>query len=281
MNILDDSADVCSILPSLAPGLLKKVDYIDTIYTYLDRQSARAKKTHDMVLATRLRNISDQLRRLDSDNIKEKKVICVDPDKTVLLAYTFGTMYSEALALVSGHGIRTEVFDDTKDLSDLEVWALSKEYFLNRGKTPVFVRVLEKPVVESVEMAEDSNVYLQLRRMLEQIELTLNLTTFAVEPGTEWVQNVTRDHSHAEVTVNVYNWYCSCMEFTEQISRPHNATSQDILDKISDPVMANWFGHSMCNHITPLPLCMHLLAVVLTVYNMEAAEIDGGQIREV
>lgn len=328
-SLLDGNAHVCSILPSIAPGLLTKVDYIDTIYSYLDKH-ARA-NAHDPATAGRLRKIRVQLDQLEAlGTHKEKKVIQVDHDKAVLLAYTFGAMYSEALALVTGNGIHTEVFDeDQLDTSELK--SISDSYWTSRGKVPVFVRVLHRPVITS-DQPDDSNVFLQLRRMVGEIGLTLNLETFDVEvkhekkricedersggnericenesiaqnerigevknsgeiksigenelcenkttgetvkpeptqPNIDWVRN------QPSVTVNVYNWYCSCEDFSRQITRPHNSTSRDILRHVSCPIMANWFAHSWCNHITPLPVCMHLLAVVIGVYNRAAVEI--------
>lgn len=283
-NLLQSSnAHVCSILPSVAPRSLTKVDYIDTILDFLDKQMKA--NAHDSVFVDRLHRIKTQLEKFTPETLpREKKVIRVDPDKTVLLAYTFGSIYSEALALVTGNDIHMEVFDDSRKLTTSELKSISDSYWDNRGKVAVFVRVSIRPLMIG-DQPIDTNVYLQIRRMIGEIGLTLNLENFDVVRGDgeivesgeieshePWVQN------KETVTVNVYNWYCSCKQFAQQLIRPHNSTGGDILNHISCPTMANWFSHSGCNHISPLPVCMHLLAVVMGVYNRREIEIPVRQI---
>lgn len=286
--LLTENASILSLLPSLSLGLLKGVEYIETVYRYLDRHQRRAERANDGITAARLEKVKTELEALDGHgNVPfADKVIEIDQDKTVLLAYTFGSMYTEALALATGNGIRTEVFDDSRELSHEEIQAISANYLCkDRGKVPVFVRMLaEPPVIPNARQAEDPNVYLQIRRMLEKLNLTLNLQTFTVETsGSPVAQQTWVQKNGPEVTVNVYNWYCSCEQFGHHICKTHTVDGRGVLKQIcqsESPFLSNWFGHSGCNHITPLPICMHLLALVLSVHNMETVEIASTQIRD-
>lgn len=275
--LLGENAAVLSIVPSLAPGLLRSVEYIETVYSFLETHRLRALRRHDTVTAARLGKIRAELELLHQQGILKipEPLVEVDANKTVLLAHAVGPIYTEALALATGHAIRIEVYDDTQELDSDVLRAVATSYLShNRGATPVFVRVARQPLVEpSVAPPQDSNVYLHLRRILEKMGATVNLDTFAVEQSN--VPNFQQEKflpSSPEVTVNVYNWYCSCEEFAAKIAGHHQCTSHEMRNQItidSSPIVAAWFRDGRCNHVSPLPLCMHLLAVVIALHNVE------------
>lgn len=271
--------------------MLRATNYTDTVLRYLDLERKRAQRTHDEITTARLTKIHEELASFRKKGlpVAEKKVVEIDHDKTVLLAHTFGPKYTQALALATGNGIRAEVYVEETELTSDELHEIARKYFLeNRGKTPIFIRVLKDPaVIENTEVKEP-NVYLQIRKLLAKVGLTFNLESFSVEKAQDkepFPESVEKNEPYhgPEVTVNVYNWFCTCEQFTHDIARYHNATSEDILSQLSgvdNAILARWFSQSDCNHISPLPICMHLLAVVLAVHNFETAGISTHQIRD-
>lgn len=288
--LLDENAGVLSVLPSVSIGLLNTVQYIDSIYKFLEKLLARAQKAHDVQMFERLLLVQAELTELRQrgEISPGSKSIEVDSDKTLLLAYTFGSIYPEALALASDHGIRIEVFDDTRDLTTDDLELIAQNYFrVGRGKVPVFVRVLAKPqLLAQGRQAEDPNAYLQLRRMLAKLGYTVNLETFRVEasPNSELPSQPKVRETGSEVTVNVYNWYCSCEQFSAEANKSHIVENDGLLahiQKAKSPYLYTWLRQCGRNHMTPLPMCAHFLAVVIAVHNMEAVPIEKRQIRHV
>lgn len=229
-----------------------------------------------------------EIETLDrAGRLAEKEDIVVDKNKTILLTYAFGDMYTQALALATGGNIRADVVGEGVDLEKVV-----EDYFkgfLEKKTPPVFLRVYNEALVEDIPEKE-TNELLELRRMLAAVGLELNLDSKKVEvvEATEKTpEKKERKWPGGEfVSVDPYNWFCSNEDFLEDcpakgpqipiesILQHHdkneeNALLLDILLKRSPKV-----------HADPLPICTQLLAVLLAAYNYESVPIRKEEIKE-
>lgn len=266
MQLLHDNANVFALLPSLAADLLRREPYVESIRRTVDKEAARLQSAGDLLAVQRLHSIRAQLLLLAGPT-----VLTVDKNKTLLLAYAFGDIYLPALALATSNGVRFEVFRDTT-VEEIDA------HLTQRPSTePILIRVLDEPKVKPTAEHVDVNVYLQIRTMLAKVGCTLNLETFEVE-HTERSIDPAPQHEDAkeeyadskEEYVDLYSWYCSCGHFLDQISTVHTKQGPELVVGVEPNIVTNYLQHSQCKHISPLPMCRHLLAVLLVVFNRAA-----------
>lgn len=304
-QLLDENAAIFAVLPSVSRGLLNSTNYIDVVSRFLDVERRKAERARDEITTSRLAKVEQELRELQGterfqqvlDILNAERVTEIDHEKTVLLAHTFGPVYSHALALVTNGSIKAEILSNKAKFLPEELQEATKNYFLqSRGNVPIFIRVSKEPaIVKTAPQVKEPNIYLEIKKMLAKLKLSLDLETFSVglskssdlpeisEPPKESEAQVLSDLG-PEVTVNVYNWFCSCDQFLDKLNCFHNVTGAEMAARLhseESSIMSRWFASSSCNHISPLPICMHLLAVVIAVHNIESVEIQCRQISSV
>lgn len=304
-QLLGENAAIFAILPSVSRGLLKSTDYIDVVFRFLDVERRKAERARDEITTSRLAKVEQDLQGLqESEKFRQllsplsaEKVIEIDHDKTVVLAHTFGAVYSQALALATNGSIKAEILSNKGELLPEELQEATRNYFLqSRGKLPILIKVSKEPViVKTAPQVKEPNIYLEIKKMLAKLKFSLDLETFSVELSEsselleisdtpKEIEALALPDLGPEVTVNVYNWFCSCDQFLDTLNCYHNATGDEMaanLHSEESSIISRWFASSSCNHISPLPICMHLLAVVIAVHNMESVEIQCRQISSV
>lgn len=273
VSIHEKNSRILTLFPSWASGLLRRRRYVDKIYDFID-------SLEDMD------ELKLEIEMLDGEGrLTKKEDIVVDKNKTILLTYAFGDMYTQALALATGGNIRADVVGEGIDLDKVvEAYFKGK---LEKETPPVFLRVYNELLVEDVPEKE-TNELLELRRMLAGVGLVLNLDSKKVEVA----ENANTPEKEREwpsgefVSVDPYNWFCSNKDFLEDCPAkgPHipienilkhydkneeNALLLEILEMRSPKV-----------HADPLPICTQLLAVLLAAYNYECAPIRKVEIKE-
>lgn len=284
--IFQENSQILYLLPSLATGLLTKQNYVDTIYASIDRYVKGNKNEKNSLL-----KIREQIQALEEN--MHKDVVIIDEEKTVLLAYAFPLIYTPALAIATGKGIEVEVFsEETIGSSELE--KIARDHLTAKdGKVPVFVRVALKPHGKVDSVPSEPNIYLKLRQMLEQVGHELTLDTQEVRASLiPWVQKESEKDDHQEkCTVDLYNWHCSCDEFFKSFESQPRETGQLIVrafqsevdsgSRGDDTLLRYFLARQTSLHNSTLPICVHLLAVILAVFNLDNVEIQATQISDV
>lgn len=289
MDLLEQDAAILTLVPSLAPGLVSRRPYVDSLYTFLDTlNDARP----ELVSAIRLL----VEKAVAAGQCKNVSTVHVDLEKTVLLTYAFGDLYSAALALADG-GIEALVAGGEHHSAPEAV----QKYM--RGQTPpvpVFMRVDLAPRQTLEQQAAPAHGLLRARAMLEVLGLRLDLDTLEVHADSE-IQTDARDDPPAAETghgmhlgpqvpkgehvphvpkkletcpeplqtptvlADLHAWFCLCEPFSRACAGHFRSGTQVAAQTLG--LLARFFQRSRCNHATPLPVCMHLLALVLLAYN--------------
>ncbi|QBM90159.1 SWIM zinc finger protein [Metschnikowia aff. pulcherrima] len=314
------NASVLTLLPSLANGLLSQVSRLERVLNFIDDEVAVLRYNQQKL--DRLLHIKKQLQEIEKP--AHNSVVNVDAEKTLLLAYAFGEQYAPALALLTGKQISiqvwgTQLIEPTRESLD--------RFFISHEKDiPIFVQVSKEPVAEEKEAVMDVNPFLQLRTMLADLGLLMNLSDFtlvkadAVKTASEKAsvkesiceeigrgsekqnepdqaspelginiepQNLTCESKHdqvnrpdlenpSKVMVDLNMWYCSCLDFTKKSYVTHDKSWLDIMHSTDgSSTIAKFVQNAPCKLPATLPICKHLLAVVLLACNWTVS-VDAG-----
>lgn len=261
------------MFPSWASGLLRRRRYVEKIYEYM----AGFKVDLD--------ELKLDIERFDEEGkLSEKSDVVLDLNKSILLTYAFGDMYMKALALATGGNIRADVLGEGVDLENAV-----EEYFtgkLEKSSPPIFLRVYNETMAEEVPEKE-TNQWLELRRMLAEVGLTLKLDTKKVELSGESPKEEGRVWPQGEfVTVDPYNWFCSSEEFLEEFPPTGvEIPAEDIIkeyERNDDNRLMLLFLLKRRPKVSvdPLPICTQLLAVLLAAYNYKSVPIRKEKVKE-
>lgn len=273
VSLHEKNSRILTMFPSWASGLLRRRRYVEKIYEYM----AGFKVDLD--------ELKLDIERFDEEGkLSEKSDVVLDLNKSILLTYAFGDMYTKALALATGGNIRADVLGEGVDLENAV-----EEYFtgkLEKSSPPIFLRVYNETMAEEVPEKE-TNQWLELRRMLAEVGLTLKLDTKKVELSGESPKEEGRVWPQGEfVTVDPYNWFCSSEEFLEEFP-PTGAEipAEDIIkeyERNDDNRLMLLFLLKRRPKVSvdPLPICTQLLAVLLAAYNYKSVPIRKEKVKE-
>lgn len=273
VSLHEKNSRILTMFPSWASKLLRQRRYVEKIYEYM------AGFEED------LDELKLDIERFDKEGkLFEKSDVVLDLNKSILLTYAFGDMYTKALALATGGNIRADVLGEGVDLENAV-----EEYFkgkLEKTSPPIFIRVYNETVMEEVPEKE-TNRWLELRRMLAEVGLTLKLDTKTVELSGESPKEEERRWPQGEfVTVDPYNWFCSSEEFLEEFP-PTGAEipAEDIIKDYErnddNGLLLDFLLKRLPKvPVDPLPICTQLLAVLLAAYNYEIVPIRKEKVKE-
>lgn len=213
----------------------------------------------------------------------------IDTDKSFLLAHTFPNEYPTALAILTGGGgVSFEIWGEIKDPK-----AAVEVYVSGEGSNlPVFPRVLAKPkeggvkglrqgrgLEDGKKVLEGETVGCLTQEMLLAADLEIlssaeSNNVFSTEQLGEFKvlqrPDVLSRTSH--VHVDPYSWFCSCT-YSPEI--PYDRSGQRVVeDSGSDnkSVISKFLLSSTCRHLKTLPICLHLLAVLLGILNWNTVQ---------
>ncbi|KAM9936869.1 hypothetical protein OXX80_003593, partial [Metschnikowia pulcherrima] len=311
------NASVLTLLPSLANGLLTQVSRLERVLNFIDDEVAVSRYNQQKL--DRLLHIKKQLQEIEKP--AHNSVVNVDAEKTLLLAYAFGEQYAPALALLTSRQISIQVWG-TQSIEPTRE-SLDRFFEFHEKDIPIFVQVSKEPVVEEKEAVMDVNPFLQLRTMLADLGLSMDLSDFTLvkadavktasekasvkesiceeigrgsekqnEPSPELginiePQNLTCESKHdqvnrpdlenpSKVMVDLNMWYCSCLDFTKKSYVTHDKSWSDIMHSTDgSSTIANFVQNASCKFPATLPICKHLLAVVLLACNWTVS-VDAG-----
>lgn len=282
VSLQEKNSRILTLLPSLASGLLRRQRYVDKIYGYIDDLVGQ---NEDKSLV----ELREAIEKMDKEgSLWDKDDVTVDPNKTILLTYAFGDMYTKALAMATSGNIRADVLT-AKPVEEEQLKEIVAAYFngkLEKGTQPVFLRVYSD--VQSQEVPEkEANHWLELRRMLAEVGLLLVLETKKIEALTEKPEEKERKWPLGHSTsVDPYNWYCSSDEFLDSCDGTFpEIPITDILqhyekNEENELLFDFLLKRKPKVHANELPICTQLLAVLIAAYNYESVPIRKEQISE-
>lgn len=287
-----ENADVLSLLSSLGPGLLVSKSHFEVAIAYLDdvlKDASSDSVLKDTSLGDDLRErftgLRAQLHDLDrAQTVPPSTVLDIDVNKSFLLAHTFPKQYNEALALLVGKSICLELW--ARSESPL---ALVEQYMCGQSSdAAVFVRMKEAPEKEETrEIPSDPLV--RINQLLEPLRYTFTrdgLEPFESTPAADSHDtDISVKHALLPtagfVHVDPYTWFCSCCAFQASCQegtvcrkRGLEIVREENLQEEKNYSLLRFLANSPCFHPDRLPMCKHLLAVLLAAANWEVARAE-------
>lgn len=275
-SLLRENSRIFTLLPALGTGLLTRQNSVDSVYACIDSHLKRKGRDEEP-----LTKIKQQIQQLEEQGNLKEQVLLVDEDKTIMLAYAFGEIYSLALALAID-GIHLQVLNQLT-MSIEELKKIAREYLQADGddKVPVFAKVLSMPRKVVAPPPPEQNVYLQLRQLLSKMGYTITLDTLEVLRYQQ-VQNTSEllQKEYVELeTVDLYNWACTCSAFVSSYNQVPSSTSPQVVEGFHDSLLLRYFmARQSSKQLSPLPICQHILALVLAALNEDNVDIEVNQI---
>lgn len=301
----DENASILTLLPALASGLISKISTVDVVLNFIDQEVAKLHQNQEK--ADRFLHVKKQLQntQIHIDGFS----LDIDEQKSIILAYTFGELYTPALALLIGNHISIQFWGLEHGVPSLQT--IERCIMEPSGVDPLFIQVSNNPSIETKVDIPDVNPFLQLRAMVAKLGLLMNLSTFdleQIEPRAENTDgntcsindekflNMQNEYfqssikqansvelnimktdqtleplgfqSHEKVFVDPSNWFCSCAEFTMQSFEVHEKCGSEILGQVTGPlVVKKLFQNKDSSYPNTLPICKHILAVMLMIFN--------------
>ncbi|QRG38758.1 hypothetical protein FDK38_003176 [Candidozyma auris] len=279
--LVDENARLLTLFPALASRLLKSQRCVDQIYEYINQL---LQQEDDATL----RQVKEDIEKLDKERkLKNSFYDSVDSNKTILLTYAFGDMYTQALSMATGGNIRADVLN-AEELRQDQLEELVRQFMTGNQSEkmyPIFLRVYNNIIDEHVAVKE-RNHWLELRRMLGKVGATLNLDTKKVGIDNDPSEEIGRVWPEGEYTsVDPYNWFCSSEEFIcDSGDDKEHISSEQLLEgyernEVNEPLF-NFLLKRGPKVPKKLPICTQLLAVLIAAYNYESIPIQIKQISE-
>lgn len=285
----EKNADVLALLSSASPGLLISKSHFEIAIAYLDKVLKGS--STDIVLKdvlsgddlkAQFTSLRSQLKDLyrASDN-PSSTVLDIDENKSFLLAHTFPKQYPEALALLTGKAITIELWSHSES-----PYTLVEKYMSGQNcDTTVFVRLKETAEKEEIpQIPTDPLIY--VNQLLKPLRYSFIRNELQHIEGTSTEEsdkfNIAIKHallpSFGYVHVDPYTWFCSCFTFYEmcQESEVCRQQGKEIVGEVDNLKLSkfnilSFLANSPNFHADRLPMCKHLLAVLLGAANWEVA----------
>lgn len=293
------------VLPAVSPGLLIRRHLVDDIAQFINTQCSRLR--HDLTRAQRLRAIEKQLpatattSKLAVDTAKTVVLASAFGDiyTPALALLTNGHLHAEwwgqdpkphwlKLYLFEGQK-QTPVFLRAKLHAEVVAPSLALEVdpFLNIKRmleslgeesytldlqTFRVVRYAKLPeLARKTELGERASS-IEKTELVPEAEISHPADTTCL-PGDSNIHSGETSSlpDDTYVHVDVYAWYCSCERFFDRQQLP-KVTPEALLNFDHKHVPAFLLGYFQNQHLrysNPLPLCEHLLAYLLLVFNWD------------
>lgn len=250
---LFDINSAFELLPLLL-GLYTEVNVIEYVRVNLTSQLTNIK---DKDLQKTLHLILSQLTRLQHegglDQFKSVKVTQIDDNKVLLLSMLFGDIATQALRIIQENNI-TFVSPQPIDTA----------IYLRTGKSPspVLIQVTQATTIihHGSPLSENQLVEHEIQQCLSQLNLTVSQGK--LKPQSQNAAYKTNDSKRTTRTFecDLFNWYCSCDDYhlcytTSWI--PHKPVAY------TNPATPKYFEPIKFDSMTPIPICCHLLALLI------------------
>lgn len=273
-----NNAAVFSVLASAGSGLLfsETKEVIDCAEEILSTETRQA--------------LTDNSSVKDSDSLIHN-TLQIDTNKSFLLAHTFPDDFPSALALLTSKAVLLEIWGSVEDPA-----AVVNLYVTGEGNgVPVFPRVSAVPTRDDVNGQKQKEGLKDDYNMLSSDNLR---DLGAVEPLARDIETcfgIVRNQSsqinkleHLEVEsrlevlsrsthvhVDPYSWFCSCNLDPE---KRYDRSGQKVVDDNTNGlqnVIHLFLVTSTCRFPEKLPMCLHLLAILLAALNWGTVQQNG------
>lgn len=262
-----DDAGIIGMLPALASDLVSHRSYtqqlLDQIEQQLDQGIVSISSTNEQ-----LRLVYQQLASKHANNdipamqTGQDMYYVIEENKSIMLNLVFGSLYQEAMEMYVSQCIDVIVY--SKD-NNVAVQLVVEEYFRGEYTVPVVIKVYEKGKPKT------RGTLLDLTSQLENLGLRITkgweLVNFA-KPAEPTVITGRGE----PVIVDLKTWYCSCDGAKPTTGTLESAQSlfANYPDSKEIGVLKAIFDSNMrteCKYPTPLPICCHLLAMIIAAFN--------------
>lgn len=275
----DRNAAVRAIVAAAGPGLLTihtQLDAIDSFVARVNQDPAAGS-----VLKAVFLRVRETLRSLELPPVLRLQL---DKKKALLLGHTFPDAFPDALALLTTNGVYIEQWG----VPEVSPEKIVEQYLSGQNDNlPVFVRVKMRVEKEEFQLPGGD-----LLARLDQLLRPLGYTYNALKQELQLLENKQQTESEFSCTVRLryslprdwhahvdpYTWFCSCSTYSktvgpEQLIERFQAASKIIdTDKPHTPI--DCFLQRGAAHLS-LPVCQHLLAVLLAILNWELVRAQG------
>ncbi|WPK26582.1 hypothetical protein PUMCH_003940 [Australozyma saopauloensis] len=261
--LFDKNASILAILSSTGPGLFHPESSTVAILNYIKNICKEGFVDSDT--ARKLQASAELISKIESD--APSSVLGINTEKSFLLAHAFPQLFTDALCLVTDGGIVLEYWGE-----NLEEQAVDDYMTARDGSFPVFVRVKldqkgKKPISDPSK---------HLSRLLRPLGYKCELGEVSkLEEGNS--NNLSRPLSRSLLpsglytTTDPYYWYCSCEEFhsaiVDSVCWDHSASTLAGEYELSSNLVVKFLENLPCLFDEMLPMCKHLLAVLLAALN--------------
>lgn len=224
--------------------------------------------------------LDDSTQLLDRERANTSKtVVDIDPHKSFLLAHAFPKQFNEALALLTDKAIYLELWRHSDSPNTLVDQYMSGQ----NGDSSVFVRIKETADKEEIPPIS-SDPLKRINQLLKPLQYTLT------RKGLERVECTEKKEKESKystlnsllptfnyVHVDPYTWYCSCSSYHEmQENEVFKNLGPEILRNTDNEYnVSKFLENSPCLHSDRLPMCKHLMAILLAASNFEVVKSEN------
>lgn len=299
----DTNSGLLSVLPLLLCNLISRESVEERLLKRIDDELKPHSPQSDdrSIFQQRLQSLKDQLIGLLQDGaqdglhkpvglpggLQKDAKIKLDANKSIMLNLMYGSMYNEALAMYQERLIQILVLSDGPDDCEL----LKKFIETQDSSNAVFIKVSDPTPNVKGNLLNDPIMTSDLKKPLTVFDIRYQLRRIGLELNNDWIlqkfeptigklllllppSKRLRPNPSTQHLVDVKTWYCSCTVYqlcyhndyrmksmADLMSKMPDSPETQNLQKILVPEMKN---------LQKLPLCAHLLAVLMLLYNFEA-----------
>lgn len=274
------------LLEASSPSVLADLDRIkNTLRQIIDRYQKEGGETTggNAFDDTDIYGYSELLQELEP-HLSNKTALTIDANNSILLSLIFGNMYTKAMIILS-EARNIQIYANVSELVDQH--RIINEYF-NCGSNKVRIRIRDvKTAVNDSSFTKLALKYAQLKT-----ESLLNALNLSFTAGQLTKQASSRSKSIQESTdkillklntidstrncyVDIFNWYCTCDEYYKCYSEDWLGGSHPTFYSFKNSHEHKLFKNIRFDKIDPLPLCTHLLVVLIIKLNFDHTYLNG------
>ncbi|EGW30258.1 uncharacterized protein SPAPADRAFT_63103 [Spathaspora passalidarum NRRL Y-27907] len=230
--LLEPNAKLIHLLPSNLQDLIQYETVYDIILQSLDTPTR---------LEVDVTYLKKQLLEREETIDKSILELTVDEDKSVILSMLYGSTFIQAIDIVLNKCIKYE----------------SKVNLQDYLRDPLQYKNLAKFTIIDQTVSERTITKLLL---LLGFKLQNGILMEADSTGSD-----SQDAQGIEHNIDLDNWYCNCSEY--QLQYTSNMKPIEITENRT--LIEGFLSHSESIVLEPIPLCSHMLAILIILYNKE------------
>lgn len=288
MDLFEDNSNVLLVLPSLLEGLYTWGSPTDIAANYINNEITKLSNKNGAIYK-RLKEISRQLEMVRSGqagatNTPISSTWSLDSNKVITLSLIFGNIFTDAL----------EILSNSDNIKFYKPQGLTKSLintYMATGTGGIIVGIHDpskhkkhgvSPAV--IDHINEQIIEIEINQLLHKLGLLYinnqlihinnpNPDHQCQQDSNQKSQLFQKLNQCFDVQVNNYmvdlfNWYCSCDQYQSCYTDDWiNHTYPDYGPITSSSSTNELFAHIKLDRINPLPLCCHLMVLLIVRAN--------------